>query len=172
MSSRSRHGPRPESRENKRSPLTHTHTHRPLLISHPPPSAYPTMSTQAKFDRAVAIVQGLPKDGPVRPEQKDQLVVRFLYAFSLGRDGGSKTPHSSTSTTSRVGSPPLFVRLREEWFHISKSIRPDVARQNGRPLVYSIRYEGRTPRGHSLGKLRHRLVLLDCFVWKPFTPIC
>jgi len=34
-------------------------------------------STQEKFDRAVAIVQGLPKDGPIKPTQEDQLAVRF-----------------------------------------------------------------------------------------------
>ncbi|KAF9647995.1 Acbp from Moniliophthora Perniciosa [Thelephora ganbajun] len=37
------------------------------------------MSTQAKFDRAVAIVQGLPKDGPVQPTQEDQLVFYKYY---------------------------------------------------------------------------------------------
>jgi len=33
------------------------------------------MST--KFDKAVAIVQGLPKDGPIQPSQDDKL---FFYA--------------------------------------------------------------------------------------------
>ena len=37
------------------------------------------MSIQTKFERAVAIVQGLPKDGPVQPSQDDQLVVRFFF---------------------------------------------------------------------------------------------
>ena len=33
------------------------------------------MSIQAKFDKAVAIVQGLPKDGPIKPTQDQQLIV-------------------------------------------------------------------------------------------------
>lgn len=37
------------------------------------------MSIQAKFDKAVAIVQGLPKDGPVKPTQDDQLYVRSFH---------------------------------------------------------------------------------------------
>ncbi|KAF9779021.1 Acbp from Moniliophthora Perniciosa [Thelephora terrestris] len=37
------------------------------------------MSTQAKFDRAVAIVQGLPKDGPVKPSQDEQLAFYKYY---------------------------------------------------------------------------------------------
>ena len=35
------------------------------------------MSIQTKFDRAVTIVQGLPKEGPVQPTQEDQLYVSF-----------------------------------------------------------------------------------------------
>ncbi|KIP10522.1 hypothetical protein PHLGIDRAFT_18308 [Phlebiopsis gigantea 11061_1 CR5-6] len=33
--------------------------------------------SQAKFDKAVQIVQALPKDGPIKPSQDDQL---FFYA--------------------------------------------------------------------------------------------
>ncbi|KDQ57061.1 hypothetical protein JAAARDRAFT_194244 [Jaapia argillacea MUCL 33604] len=33
--------------------------------------------SQAKFDKAVTIVQGLPKDGPIKPSQSDQL---FFYS--------------------------------------------------------------------------------------------
>lgn len=40
-------------------------------------SAHPTMTIQAKFDRAVYIVQNLPKDGPVQPNQDEQLIVCF-----------------------------------------------------------------------------------------------
>ncbi|TFY74134.1 hypothetical protein EWM64_g9878 [Hericium alpestre] len=29
--------------------------------------------SDAKFDKAVAIVQGLPKDGPIKPSQEEQL---------------------------------------------------------------------------------------------------
>ena len=35
--------------------------------------------TEAKFDKAVAIIQGLPKDGPVQPTTDDQLYVSKLY---------------------------------------------------------------------------------------------
>lgn len=34
--------------------------------------------SEAKFDKAVAIVQGLPKDGPVQPSTDDKLGVRLL----------------------------------------------------------------------------------------------
>lgn len=33
--------------------------------------------SQAKFDKAVSIVQSLPKDGPIKPSQDDQLYVRL-----------------------------------------------------------------------------------------------
>ena len=32
--------------------------------------------SQSKFDKAVSIVQSLPKDGPIKPSQDDQLYVR------------------------------------------------------------------------------------------------
>lgn len=32
--------------------------------------------SQTQFDKAVAIVQGFPKDGPIKPSQADQLTVR------------------------------------------------------------------------------------------------
>ena len=32
--------------------------------------------SQAQFDKAVAIVQNLPKDGPIQPSQDDKLFVR------------------------------------------------------------------------------------------------
>ena len=35
--------------------------------------------TEVKFDKAVAIIQGLPKDGPVQPSSDDQLYVSELY---------------------------------------------------------------------------------------------
>jgi hypothetical protein len=34
--------------------------------------------SKAQFDKAVAIVQALPKDGPIKPTQDDQLTVRLL----------------------------------------------------------------------------------------------
>ncbi|KAL5485784.1 ACB1 [Sanghuangporus weigelae] len=36
------------------------------------------MSYEAKFQKAVEIVQGLPKDGPVKPTQDEQL---FFYKY-------------------------------------------------------------------------------------------
>jgi len=36
------------------------------------------MSYKAKFDKAVTIVQNLPKDGPVKPSQDDQL---YFYKY-------------------------------------------------------------------------------------------
>ena len=38
--------------------------------------------SKAKFDKAVAIVQSLPKEGPIQPTQEEQLFVR---PFSLLR---------------------------------------------------------------------------------------
>jgi len=32
--------------------------------------------SEAKFDKAVTIIQSLPKDGPIKPSQDDQLYVR------------------------------------------------------------------------------------------------
>ncbi|KAJ6532038.1 Acbp from Moniliophthora Perniciosa [Mycena capillaripes] len=34
--------------------------------------------SKSKFEKAVAIVQGFPKDGPVKPSQDDQL---FFYSY-------------------------------------------------------------------------------------------
>jgi hypothetical protein len=39
--------------------------------------------SEAKFNKAVEIVQGLPKDGPVKPSQDDQLFVRSLQYFQM-----------------------------------------------------------------------------------------
>lgn len=33
------------------------------------------VNTKAQFDKAVAIVKGLPEDGPVKPTQEDKLAV-------------------------------------------------------------------------------------------------
>lgn len=41
-------------------------------------------SIQAQFDKAVAIVQGLPKDGPVKPSDDDRLYVRVQTPTTLG----------------------------------------------------------------------------------------
>jgi hypothetical protein len=40
-------------------------------LSLPPSSAM----SESKFNKAVAIIQGLPKDGPVKPSVDDQLYV-------------------------------------------------------------------------------------------------
>jgi hypothetical protein len=37
--------------------------------------------SEAKFNKAVAIIQSLPKDGPIRPSQDDQLYVRTPRFF-------------------------------------------------------------------------------------------
>ena len=34
--------------------------------------------SKAKFDKAVSIVQSLPKEGPIKPTQDEQLYVRPL----------------------------------------------------------------------------------------------
>jgi hypothetical protein len=57
--------------------------------------------SQAKFEKAVEIVQGLPKDGPIQPSMVEKLLVWFT------RSAKKKTPfikisHSSTSISSRV----------------------------------------------------------------------
>lgn len=39
----------------------------------------------SKFDKAVAIVQALPKDGPIKPSQEDQLYVSPLIKGVLFR---------------------------------------------------------------------------------------
>ncbi|KAJ7096531.1 acyl-CoA-binding protein [Mycena belliarum] len=44
--------------------------------------------SQAKFDKAVAIVQGLPKDGPVKPTQDDQL---YFYKYYKQANIGDNT---------------------------------------------------------------------------------
>ncbi|WWC66236.1 uncharacterized protein I206_100137 [Kwoniella pini CBS 10737] len=48
------------------------------------------MSVQAQFDKAVAIVQGLPKDGPVQPTQEDKLA--FYGAFKQANEGDVSGP--------------------------------------------------------------------------------
>ena len=60
---------------DKRSPLTPYPS--TTVNTHSSSSAYSVMTTQAKFDRAVAIVQGLPKVGENMPTQDEQLEVRF-----------------------------------------------------------------------------------------------
>ncbi|WWC86420.1 uncharacterized protein L201_001297 [Kwoniella dendrophila CBS 6074] len=46
------------------------------------------MSIQAQFDKAVAIVQGLPKDGPVQPSQDDKLA--FYGAYKQANEGDAQ----------------------------------------------------------------------------------
>ncbi|KAJ7067187.1 acyl-CoA-binding protein [Mycena amicta] len=47
------------------------------------------MSYEAKFDKAVSIVGGLPKDGPVKPSQEDQLY--FYKYFKQAKLGDNTT---------------------------------------------------------------------------------
>ncbi|CAE6456319.1 unnamed protein product [Rhizoctonia solani] len=46
--------------------------------------------SQAKFDKAVAIVQAMPKDGPVQPSQEDKLA--FYKYFKQATAGDVDTP--------------------------------------------------------------------------------
>ena len=41
--------------------------------------------SKAKFDKAVAIVQSLPKEGPIQPTQDEQLFVRLRRPSHLIR---------------------------------------------------------------------------------------
>ena len=58
--------------------------------------------SEAKFNKAVAIVQSLPKDGPIRPTQDDQLYVRtpvfflVLRALYLGANMFTRPPPPGT----------------------------------------------------------------------------
>ncbi|KAJ7707433.1 acyl-CoA-binding protein [Mycena rosella] len=45
--------------------------------------------SEAKFNKAVEIVQGLPKDGPVKPSQDDQLI--FYKYFKQAKMGDNTT---------------------------------------------------------------------------------
>ena len=46
-----------------------------------PASSRKRKMSKEKFDKAVAIIQALPKDGPIRPSQDDQLYVRTPVFF-------------------------------------------------------------------------------------------
>jgi len=60
-------------------------------------------TTEEKFDRAVKIVQGLPKDGPIKPTQEDQLDVRSDVPF-LQEEQRQLTPnHSSVLQVLQAG---------------------------------------------------------------------
>ncbi|PPQ68639.1 hypothetical protein CVT26_002923 [Gymnopilus dilepis] len=43
--------------------------------------------SEAKFEKAVAIIQSLPKDGPVKPSQEDQLYVTTIGDVNTQRPG-------------------------------------------------------------------------------------
>ncbi|KII85130.1 hypothetical protein PLICRDRAFT_31919 [Plicaturopsis crispa FD-325 SS-3] len=45
--------------------------------------------SQAKFDKAVAIVQSLPKDGPIKPTQAEQLF--FYQYYKQAKEGDVNT---------------------------------------------------------------------------------
>lgn len=42
---------------------------------------YPYSMSESKFNKAVSIVQNLPKDGPVKPTQDEQLYVCYLFFY-------------------------------------------------------------------------------------------
>lgn len=58
-----------------------------------------TIMSEAKFNKAVEIVQSLPKEGPVKPSQDDQLYVSINATISLTISDDSP---SSTRITSKV----------------------------------------------------------------------
>ncbi|ELU40194.1 ACBP domain-containing protein [Rhizoctonia solani AG-1 IA] len=49
--------------------------------------------SQAKFDKAASVVQSLPKDGPIKPTQDDQLKVS-LASYAICVD--NNLPHLNT----------------------------------------------------------------------------
>jgi len=56
-------------KKGKSDPANNTSSHCAILIV--------TAMSEAKFNKAVAIIQSLPKDGPVKPSTDDQLFVRY-----------------------------------------------------------------------------------------------
>jgi len=48
--------------------------------------------SEAKFDKAVAIIQSLPKDGPIRPSQDDQLYFYSYYKQATIGDVNTERP--------------------------------------------------------------------------------
>lgn len=73
------------------------------------------MSFEGKFNKAVEIVQGLPKDGPIKPAQEDQLYVRH----SLPMNPSVHLNHrcfvsSSTSSTSKVSD----IQITSDWYFL------------------------------------------------------
>ncbi|AAW46941.1 long-chain fatty acid transporter [Cryptococcus neoformans] len=48
------------------------------------------VNTKAQFDKAVAIVKGLPEDGPVKPTQDDKLA--FYAHFKQANEGDVSGP--------------------------------------------------------------------------------
>ncbi|KAG8993998.1 hypothetical protein FRB90_000551 [Tulasnella sp. 427] len=48
--------------------------------------------SNTKFEKAVAIIQGLPKDGPVQPSQDDQLQFYSLYKQATIGDVNTTRP--------------------------------------------------------------------------------
>ncbi|KAI0925532.1 hypothetical protein AcV5_008245 [Taiwanofungus camphoratus] len=48
--------------------------------------------SEAKFEKAVAIIQGLPKDGPVKPTQEDQLYFYKYYKQATIGDVNTARP--------------------------------------------------------------------------------
>ncbi|CAE6353356.1 unnamed protein product [Rhizoctonia solani] len=48
--------------------------------------------SQAKFDKAASVVQSLPKDGPIKPTQDDQLKFYSLYKQGTIGDVNTERP--------------------------------------------------------------------------------
>ncbi|KAI5481269.1 acyl-CoA-binding protein, ACBP [Pseudohyphozyma bogoriensis] len=49
-----------------------------------------TTYTSAQFDKSVEIIGSLPKDGPIKPDQADQLV--FYGLFKQAKEGDNEKP--------------------------------------------------------------------------------
>ncbi|KAF8150820.1 acyl-CoA-binding protein [Crassisporium funariophilum] len=59
--------------------------------------------SMSKFDKAVAIIQGLPKDGPVKPSVDDQLFVRSTASSGFDHYQYFKQAKVGDNETTRPG---------------------------------------------------------------------
>ena len=66
-----------------------------------------------KFEKAVAIVQGLPKDGPIQPSQEDKLFVLAFYIILIMHTNRLASVLRSLQT--RYVSHCRPCRIRDDW---------------------------------------------------------
>ncbi|KAJ7745742.1 acyl-CoA-binding protein [Mycena metata] len=72
--------------------------------------------SEAKFEKAVAIVQGLPKDGPVKPSQDDQL---YFYSYF-------KQAKFGDNTTARPGMLDFVGKAKwDAWTNVKGTSKED-----------------------------------------------